>query len=370
MRKLGRAVHITSTHGPTDGRIFYRECRALQKAGWDVSVVAHGVPSQPRDGISFVELPKGFTRLTMLMEPYKIVRFLMHLDADIYHFHDPDLLLAAGLLTRRAKRVIYDCHEWYQQVFPYKGYHPLLAASATVGLSLVETVVIPRLSAIVTPTDELASLYATRNKKVISIRNFAPLEGWDVRPEEGACNQYDLIHVGTVSFPRLRVMLDIVKASERLGRRITLCLLGVTADIKRYIDENNDFGGLVEAIERVPETRVPEFLHKARIGLNYHPYQPRFMVAIPMKVFEYMRHGLPFVSTALPPLKTLLEHSEAGVLVQENTVDAFVEVISRLLDDEELMARMGEEGQKLIRESYNWEAESIKLIRLYESLLS
>jgi len=370
MKKAGSIVHVTSTHRATDGRIFYRECRSLQGAGWDVRIVAHGVPLQPKDGIGFVEFPKSFSRVAVLMKPHTIVRFLDDLEADVYHFHDPDLLLVAGLLAGRRKKIVYDCHEWYQKVFPYKGYSPLVASAAAAGLSLIEMLVMPRLSALIAPTDELAALYAKRTKRVYSIRNFAPLEGWELSKDKGNPKRYDLIHVGTVSLDRLNFMLDIVRTAKRLGREITLCLLGVSTGIKQHVDRDDALKGLVEAIERVPETKVPEFLSKARIGFNYHPYQSRFIVAIPMKVFEYMRHGLPFVSTALPPLKKLLEDSGAGVLIEENTVNAFIKVIGEILRNGEMMAQMGNKGTRLVRERYNWEAESIKLVTLYESLFS
>ncbi|NPV70684.1 MAG: glycosyltransferase [Firmicutes bacterium] len=332
-------------------------------------VVARVAPvSKLDDGIDFVEFPRDFTRVGVLTRPDRVARFLRGLEADVYHFHDPDLLPVAGLMSSRDSIIIYDCHEWYQQVFPHKGYRPLLAKGAAIGLSLVERIVIPRLDAVIVPTEELARVYKTLAKTVVSIRNFAPVDGWTTCTESGE-KTWDLIHTGTVSRPRLEVMLDIARSIRDTGRSIKFCLLGVSDEVRSWVNSDAKARSLVDCVGRVSETEVPGFLERSRIGINYHPYQQRFMVAIPMKVFEYMRHGLPFVSTALPPLKRLLGDSGTGLLVEENTVPSFVAAITSLLDDQVGTAQMGQRGRELITREYNWERESVKLVGLYRQLL-
>lgn len=365
-----RVVHVTSTHGAMDTRIFWRECRSLSRAGFEVSIVAHDIPCECSDGVCFVEMPKQFTRLALLTQPYRVAGFLTRLEGDIYHFHDPDLLLVAGLMSRRDKVTIYDCHEWYHEVFPYKGYFPAATKAVQRAYDVVEKRVIPNLDAVITPTDELAAIYEGKAKRTVPIVNFAPLDLYEGDSSENIRWEYDLIHVGTLSKPRLSFMLDIVRELHFRGREPTLLLVGIPTELQDWIRSQDDVADFVTGMDRIPGDKVPRVLRTARIGLNYHPYQPRFMVAIPMKVFEYMRYGLPFVSSALPPLKRILGKTASGILVDSNDVIAFADAILALLDDEQALAAMGEHGKECVEHMYNWETESTKLIELYDMLVS
>jgi glycosyltransferase involved in cell wall biosynthesis len=365
-----RVVHVTSTHGAMDTRIFWRECRSLSRAGFEVCIVAHDIPSECFDGVRFVELPEQFTRLSILAQPYRTAAFLAKLEGDIYHFHDPDLLPVAGLMSRRDKVTIYDCHEWYHEVFPHKGYPHMVTKTIQFAYNLVEKHVVPSLSAVVTPTEELAAVYQGKAKMTVPIVNFAPLDLHEGDYTGNIRQEHDLIHVGTLSRPRLSFMLDIIRELHHRGREATLLLLGISDELQTWIESQSDVADFVTGMARIPGDQVPKVLRTARIGLNYHPYQPRFMVAIPMKVFEYMRYGLPFVSSALPPLKKILGDTDTGVLVESNDVTAFADAISTLMDDEQALATMGKHGQECVRCMYNWETESVKLIELYNMLVS
>jgi len=352
-----------------DTRIFWRECRSLSKAGYEVYIVAHDVPSEACEGVQFVDLPPQFTRRALLTRPDRAAGFFAKLNGDVYHFHDPDLLPVAGLMGRKEQIVIYDCHEWYYESFPYKGYPQIITKVVRLGYRLVERNTIHNLSAIITPSEELATVYKDRAKLVVPLRNFAPIDLFTGGIPDRERQEYDLIHVGVLSRPRLSFMLDVIREVHRRGRQLTLLLLGVSLELRAWIDEQSDVAAYVTSLDRVPVDQVPTIMHSARIGLNYHPYQTRLMVAIPIKVFEYMGCGLPFVSSALPPLKSILGDKGAGILVESNEIEAFADAILALLDNRQLRAKMGKRGRECVEQMYNWEAESAKLVELYEMLL-
>jgi len=54
------------------------------------------------------ECKKGY--LARLLE---IGKKALEVDAEVYHFHDPDLLFLALKLKKKGKKVIYDVHENY-----------------------------------------------------------------------------------------------------------------------------------------------------------------------------------------------------------------------------------------------------------------
>ena len=109
-----KICHLTSAHNRHDIRIFMKECRSLAKAGYSVTLLcADNNPQENNDTVSII--PTGFSpknRLDRLKNAKKaMLRTAISIDADIYHFHDPELLSVGLSLKKKGRIVIYDTHE-------------------------------------------------------------------------------------------------------------------------------------------------------------------------------------------------------------------------------------------------------------------
>ncbi len=104
--------HLTSVHSIRDPRIFHKQCKSLAGLGYDVGLIACHDRAEGLDGVRIVPLdrPRGrLERMTRVrVESY---RAAVRERADVYHFHDPELLWVGALLKVRGFRVIYDVHE-------------------------------------------------------------------------------------------------------------------------------------------------------------------------------------------------------------------------------------------------------------------
>ena len=108
-----RIVHLSTLHAARDVRIFHKECRTLSAAGYEVHLVVRKPPDETQEGVRFhaIESPdEGRVRrmAARLRGAYRLARGLR---ADLYHFHDPELIPIGLLLKRHSARVIYDVHE-------------------------------------------------------------------------------------------------------------------------------------------------------------------------------------------------------------------------------------------------------------------
>ena len=120
-----RVCHLSSAHKNTDRRIFEAECTSLAKAGYEVYFIGRG-KSRSQNGVKVIGLTREpRNRLErMIYMARAVYKKALELDCDIYHIHDPELLLYAVKLKKQGKRVIFDSHECYTQQIPEKGYLP------------------------------------------------------------------------------------------------------------------------------------------------------------------------------------------------------------------------------------------------------
>src|SRR5699024_5617497 len=116
MKKQKRVVHITTVHNPHDPRIYYKQCLSLQRGGFDTYLVAQrATPKLAEDnGVTHIQFKKRRGRLKrMTIGAWEAYRQAKKLQADIYVFHDPELMWIGALLKRKNNIVIYDIHEDY-----------------------------------------------------------------------------------------------------------------------------------------------------------------------------------------------------------------------------------------------------------------
>src|SRR5512137_2848416 len=110
---MAQVCILSSVHIALDNRVFYREARSLQRVGYSVTLIAVHPRDEIKDGVHIVALPR-VRRWQRPLLWWRLLRLALASRADIYHFHDPELLLVTPwlrLLTGRP--VVYDVHESY-----------------------------------------------------------------------------------------------------------------------------------------------------------------------------------------------------------------------------------------------------------------
>ncbi|MFM7234879.1 MAG: glycosyltransferase [Flavobacteriales bacterium] len=115
MMKMLHICHFTSVHPWNDIRIFHKECVSMAALGHRVTLVAVGDSDAEftEKGVQVITLKNPFHgRISRAMRFSRlVVERAMNVEADIFHFHDPELLPHAVKFSRLKKKVIYDVHE-------------------------------------------------------------------------------------------------------------------------------------------------------------------------------------------------------------------------------------------------------------------
>ena len=105
-----------------------------------------------------------------------------------------------------------------------------------------------------------------------------------------------------------------------------------------------------------------------RAGLVVLHPTPAYVESLPIKLFEYMASGLPFVCSDFPLWRTMLHESHCGILVDPLDVEAIADALHVLLTRPAQAEEMGRSGRALVERRYSWESEARTLLDLYRQV--
>lgn len=364
-----KVAHLTSVHRPSDTRIAHRECATLSDAGYDVVLIApgsgRGVPRGVR--VRGVDPPRNrFERMTRTM--FSIYRIALAERADIYHFHDPELMLLGLMLRLHGKEVIFDVHEDIPRDILDKPWIPrFLRRPTSFAAKTVLRVLQRGYSGIVAATPAIAENYSHPRKVVVAnYPNVEELASKTQRPI--ADRERSVIYIGEIS--ALRGAAEMVRAIGALRGAVRLLLVGPFED-----------AALREQVCKLPGWRyvdylgprhrsdLPDLLSTARAGLLLMLPAENHYDALPTKVFEYMAAGLPvIVSDAVPLSAKIVGDVQCGLVVDPRDEGAVANAIRFIAEHPEEAQAMGERGRAAALEQYQWATEGTKLTQLYSQI--
>ena len=369
MIKVG---HMTSAHAPEDVRIFHKECVSLTKAGYDVTLVERG-ESYEKNGVHIlgVGMPSGGRLDRMTAFAKKVYEAALTVDADIYHFHDPELLPYGLKLKKHGKKVIFDSHERYTEQLRSKPYLPNRAAALLARVyGWYENHVLKKLDAVIFPcTMGGKNPFEGLCRRPAIISNAAILEEFfDFYDPQTPKKKNQVCYVGGLTEPR-GITMDVL-ASAKAGATLALAGEFSPASYETELQEKPEFS-CVEYHGHLNRVQVRELLAESQVGLctllDRGQYQKIDTFGI--KVYEYMSMAIPVIlSKSLYNCK-MIEQYQFGICVDPENMDEIADAIQYLLGHPDEARQMGENGRRAIKEEFNWGVEEKKLLALYEDIL-
>jgi len=171
---------------------------------------------------------------------------------------------------------------------------------------------------------------------------------------------------------RDRGLEQLIESVQYLKRgRIVFRGFGELEDHLRALVRQQSLEDRVSFAPPVPMPELVKTAAEADIGvIPYIPFCLNNRFCLPNKLFEYLMAGLAVVGSDLPELrKVIMGHNVGRVFNPEDPQD-IARALNDLLEDEEQLARMKRNALHAVRAVYNWQAESVKLLKAYESLVA
>ena len=369
---------LTSVHPCFDVRIFEKQARSLSQAGYEVTLVGIAdFEERTVDGIRVLGLPQPSTRALRPLNWWRILRIALRERADLYHFHDPELLPVGGLIGKLTGRpIVYDVHENYPEDILTKEWVPsALRGVLSLLFRVFEDNAVRFVDGVVVVNEHLAERFKGKSR-VATVFNYSRLDSAAnaEHSREGAEHQpvRYFIYAGRISDDR-----GLHECAQALGRLEESDVELHCAGRMGHVGEEG-FRELLEGqrphsrfkyLGLLPHEAIPPLLQDALAGLLCFRPTPNNVLGTPNKLFEYMSSALPVIASDFPFIRQVVLEADCGILVQAEDVEEIASAMERILRDPENAARMGRNGLQAIKERYNWQREEKKLLSLYASLL-
>jgi len=367
MRTL-RIVHLTSVHSALDSRIFKKECRSLARAGFDVTVVGPHPMDTVEERVRILAVKKHRSRIArMTRTVWNVFQTAKHLDADVYHFHDPELIPVALLLRRSGKNVVYDIHEDFPRDLLFKPYLPQWSKGLLSQLAeSFERFACRHFSGLVSVTPSIAARFQTVNRRTVIVCNYPfPEELVGTEPRDWESRNLAAAYVGTIT-PQ-RGIAEMVSAMALLPESLGATLEIAGDQISEQLIRLHGWSR-VRFHGPLDQPNTYRLLRSVRVGVVCEHPIPTFLEALPVKLFEYMGAGLPVVASDFPLWRNMLGGLDCALFVDPLNVREIADAIQYLLTHPREAEEMGIRGQAAVIEHLNWNTQLPKLVGLYSDL--
>jgi len=374
-----KICHITSMHDWNDDRIYQRACLGLAREGLEVHLVAtrpKELPVNTEVNFHWIKQRIGWKRRWYSSK--EAIEKAIRVKADIYHFHDPDLLPHIVKLKNRVpySRIVYDIHENYTARFGQWKYTKAFSTFFVKKFRNYELKIISKIAGYTVTTQSMHELFKSTNKPWLEIRNtvdISRIKDIDLNKESKFVNP-TVYTSGTNS--DARNVMETVQALPLIIEEypsVNMMFVGkYQDDLKNRINDfriDFNLGARLIAEGMLPWKENFKRTAKAFCGCVFYENNVNNKVTLPNRLYEYMYCGLPVVATDFPELRKVINDTNCGILIDSDDPKAIAEGFIFLLNNPEEAKKMGERGKKAIEEKYGYHVDLKNTINLYKELI-
>ena len=362
-----RICHISTTHPRNELRVHLKYAKSCANAGFKVSFLTFdGKKSEFIDGIEIIGYPKPKTRSSRIFICLpKICKFIYSTDYDIYHFHDPEILLITPFFKTSYKKLIFDSHENFSDVVASRAWIPKFwKPTIKFAYLCLEKFLLNFVDGFTTVNKHIEKQLKTRcNKPSLVVGNY-PL--YSEKMSQNTIKDIDFLYTGLIS--RARGIYDILNAVKFSNHKITIA--GWFEDIQLQTECENHVGWVnVNYLGHLSRQEALDCLDRAFVGIIAFQPDPNHLNSSPNKLFEYLLHGCFVVCPDFPNWAGIIEAPKFGITYRSGSWTSLRQTFDLVSNKEFNFDFVQSNGSSIVKEQYNWNKEFGKCITYYKGII-
>lgn len=142
---------------------------------------------------------------------------------------------------------------------------------------------------------------------------------------------------------------------------------GVLMDYYKGVVESSGLGANVEFCGFIPDEEIVEYYSRANVFVLpsiSSTYEGFGIVAL-----EALACKTPVISTEIVGVAEDVKKSKAGIIVQPKDSGALADAMIKILGNEKLQKKMGENGRRLVKAKYTWKGVAEMMEKVYNELV-
>lgn len=336
-------------------------------------LVADGKGNALIDGVKIIDLGlRSKNRLWRIIHSNLLLRRNLNKEsADIFHFHDPELIPFFLSFKKKnpKKKIVFDIHENFaEKLSGGRDWIPKIFRQGFRSLYLnLESKAKKRFDLFVGAIDRIVASFPS--ERSISLHNYPELSFFSAYQQPSENKTIGKI-VYTGGFTAHRGITQIIAALEFVKAPVELYVFGRVED--HILEKCSSLKGFdkVRQMGVVDQNEMLEHVYTSNIGLVCNQSEGGYQHAMPNKLFEYMACSVPVIASDFPHWRAIVEKNNAGINIDASDPREIAKAINDILIDRELNTIMGENARRTVESFYNWEVEFNKLLTGYRKLLS
>ena len=348
----------------TDQRV-QKECTTLHDMGYEVFLIG-------RKSTKDFGLDKLPFKVLRLWDPFKkgalmyaffnaqLFIYLCFRKADILWANDLDTLLPNFLVSRIKKVVlIYDSHEYFLLTVA-KAFSRKIFTS-------IEQYIFPKLAHVLTVNNSIRNIYQSAYKVPITVIRNVPYRSTgfhaSILPADHA-NKKILLMQG-IGLNENRGAEEAVEMMQFLPDEYILYFIGtgtLIGKLKEMVSRLN-LSAKVIFTGVLPYDVMMGFTLQAYLGLIFEKidHNDEHMLALPNKLFDYIKAGLPILSSKGVEIMAIVDAFDIGTYIDDLNPEHIAQRVLAIGADQEKYYRW-KQNTKHAAAELNWENEEVILI--------
>jgi glycosyltransferase involved in cell wall biosynthesis len=362
----------------------YKECKSLQKAGYDSIVVAlHEDGLQEHENMNGVEVHRIRLKTRKWLK-YKPIQFIKYIEFifrfvnkyksfDVFHCNDLNALPIGVIIKKyfnKNAKVVYDAHEYEIERNGISKIEKKIS-------KILEKYLLKYTDSVITVSDSIANEYSKiyKIKKPTVIYNvpyYVKIEKKDIFREKFNIhkNQKIFLYQGGLSKGRgIEVIIDsfckIFESEDKYYNMPVVIFLGSGSLVNKILQKSKIYNNIFFH-EAVKNEVLLDYTSSADCGIClYENNCLNHNFALPNKIFEYLMAEIPFITSNTFEISKLLQEYNVGLICNENKSEELIEKINLFM---KLKPDYFHNEIIKIKNKYNWEKQENLLINIYKDL--